>query len=140
MVSAELQRRSLSPSQRAAVAVALEEYRQARVAADSRRRANLRSEVAALPPQGKTRVYFPDYQQLHPIAVLTSWTAALFAPWSSRRGGSASARERPDPVQAVPLAEPLDRPDLRAFGRHDGLRELPVSTAAPSSSSNRPAS
>lgn len=56
MVSAELQRRSLSPSQRAAIAIGLEEYQQACVEADARRRANLRgAEVAALPPRGKTR-------------------------------------------------------------------------------------
>jgi ParB family chromosome partitioning protein len=53
-----LQRRHLSQSQKAALAVELDSYRQQREQADERRRANLKgaaTEVAALPPRGKSR-------------------------------------------------------------------------------------
>jgi N6-adenosine-specific RNA methylase IME4 len=52
-----LERRQLSASQRAAVAVELAGYRQLRADAETRRLANLRqsTEVADLPPRGKTR-------------------------------------------------------------------------------------
>jgi ParB-like chromosome segregation protein Spo0J len=58
MLSAALLRRHLSQSQKAALALELDEYRQARTHAEKRQRANLRgsSEVATLPPRGeKTR-------------------------------------------------------------------------------------
>lgn len=58
LLLAALQRRHLSPSQKAALAVELDSYRQRREQAELRSRANLKgtaAEVAALPPRGKTR-------------------------------------------------------------------------------------
>jgi N6-adenosine-specific RNA methylase IME4 len=55
LLRAAMQRRHLSTSQRAALVVRLAEYRQASAEATSRRLANLRPEVAKLPPGGKTR-------------------------------------------------------------------------------------
>lgn len=53
MLRAALQRRQLSQSQRAALALELDQVERARVAGDARRRANLRqhAEVATLPPR-----------------------------------------------------------------------------------------
>ena len=55
MLSAALQRRHLLPSQKAALALELEQYEQAREEARLRQRANLRgaTEVATLPPRGE---------------------------------------------------------------------------------------
>jgi ParB-like chromosome segregation protein Spo0J len=57
MLRAAILRRHLSPSQRAALVLELEEYRQLRGEAQARQRANLKqtSEVATSPPRGKTR-------------------------------------------------------------------------------------
>src|SRR5207244_1033278 len=57
IVLCAIQRRQLSASQRAALAVELDQYRQAKAQAHGRRQANLRNgpEVAGLPPRGKTR-------------------------------------------------------------------------------------
>jgi N6-adenosine-specific RNA methylase IME4 len=57
IILAALQRRQLSASQRAALAVELDSYRLLRASAQTRRLANLpqNPEVAALPPRGKTR-------------------------------------------------------------------------------------
>ena len=56
MLLAALRRRQLSASQRAALALELEEIEQAKADAEARRLANLRPEVATLPPRGeKTR-------------------------------------------------------------------------------------
>ena len=58
LILAALRRRQLSPSQRAAIALELNEYRELRAQAQTRQRANLRgqTEVATLPPRGeKTR-------------------------------------------------------------------------------------
>jgi N6-adenosine-specific RNA methylase IME4/ParB-like chromosome segregation protein Spo0J len=57
MLLAALERRQLSPSQRAALAVELGRYRELRVEGKRRQRANLRrsTEVAELPPRGKSR-------------------------------------------------------------------------------------
>src|SRR5205823_8402966 len=55
---AAIERRQLTPSQRAALAVELQQYQEAREAAKTRQRANLKNqqdEVAELPPRGKTR-------------------------------------------------------------------------------------
>jgi N6-adenosine-specific RNA methylase IME4 len=52
-----LQRRQLSQSQKACLAVELDAYRSARAAGEQRKRANLqhKQEVAALPPRGRSR-------------------------------------------------------------------------------------
>jgi len=57
IILAALQRRHLSASQRAALALELDQYRELRQDARTRQRANLRNsvEVATLPPRGKTR-------------------------------------------------------------------------------------
>jgi N6-adenosine-specific RNA methylase IME4 len=57
MLRAAILRRQLSPSQRAALVLELEQYRALRASADKRRRANLcrAAEVASLPPRGKSR-------------------------------------------------------------------------------------
>jgi len=57
MLRAAIQRRQLSASQRAALAVDLEQYWQLAAQGRERQRANLRqlAEVATLPPRGKTR-------------------------------------------------------------------------------------
>jgi N6-adenosine-specific RNA methylase IME4 len=59
LLLAALQRRHLTASQRAALVVELDQYRQTREAAEKRRLANLKGqpgvEVAGLPPRGKTR-------------------------------------------------------------------------------------
>ena len=57
MLRAAILRRHLSPSQRAALVLELEEYRQLRAEARTRQRGNLKQapEVASSPPRGKTR-------------------------------------------------------------------------------------
>jgi N6-adenosine-specific RNA methylase IME4 len=57
LVLAAVIRRALSSSQKAAIVVELEEYEQARLEANKRRLANLKgqTEVATLPPRGRTR-------------------------------------------------------------------------------------
>jgi ParB-like chromosome segregation protein Spo0J len=57
MLRAALLRRQLTPSQRAALALELDRYRELRAQARERQRANLRqgSEVATLPPRGRSR-------------------------------------------------------------------------------------
>src|SRR6266545_7227895 len=57
MLRAAILRRQLSASQRAALVVELRQYRQLRAGARKRQRANLAqmTEVATLPPRGKTR-------------------------------------------------------------------------------------
>jgi N6-adenosine-specific RNA methylase IME4 len=57
MLRAAIQRRQLSASQRAALVVELQQYRQLAAQGRERQRANLRQlpEVATLPPRGKTR-------------------------------------------------------------------------------------
>jgi N6-adenosine-specific RNA methylase IME4 len=59
LLLAALERRQLTASQRAALAVELDQYRQTREQARARSRANLKgqplTEVAKLPPRGKTR-------------------------------------------------------------------------------------
>jgi N6-adenosine-specific RNA methylase IME4/ParB-like chromosome segregation protein Spo0J len=57
IILAALQRRHLSASQRAALALELDRYRELREQATTRRRSNLRqyAEAATLPPRGKTR-------------------------------------------------------------------------------------
>lgn len=58
MLLAALERRQLSASQRAALSVELDQYRQLRASAEERQRANLRQnrvEGATLPPRGKSR-------------------------------------------------------------------------------------
>ena len=59
MLLAAIQRRQLTPSQRAALAVELNDYRTRRDQARKRQLANLRqnTEVATPPPRGKTRVH-----------------------------------------------------------------------------------
>ena len=57
MLRAAILRRQLSPSQKAALVLELEQYRQLQSEALTRQRANLKqaSDVATLPPRGKTR-------------------------------------------------------------------------------------
>jgi hypothetical protein len=75
MLLAALQRRHLSASQRAALAVELDSYRQLRDEAEQRRLANLRqnqdadAEVAELPPRGKSREIAADQAGVSPRTV-----------------------------------------------------------------------
>jgi hypothetical protein len=57
MLRAAILRRQLTASQRAALAVELQQYRELEAEGRARQRANLRqlAEVATLPPRGKTR-------------------------------------------------------------------------------------
>lgn len=69
---AALKRRHLRASQRAALAVELDAYRQLRADGDARRQANLRqnaSEGADLPPRGKTRELAADMAGVSPRTI-----------------------------------------------------------------------
>jgi N6-adenosine-specific RNA methylase IME4/ParB-like chromosome segregation protein Spo0J len=63
IILAALQRRHLSASQRAALALELDRYRELKESADTRRRQNLKqvAEVEELPPQGKTRDHVANW-------------------------------------------------------------------------------
>ena len=69
---AAIERRQLSASQRAALAVDLQQYRDAQEAARKRQLANLRNhgdEVAKLPPRGKTRAQAAAWASVSPRTV-----------------------------------------------------------------------
>jgi N6-adenosine-specific RNA methylase IME4 len=86
MLLAALQRRHLSASQRAALAVELDSYRQLRDDAEQRRLANLRqnqdldAEVAALPPRGKTREIAANQAGVSPRTVQDAATVRAHDP------------------------------------------------------------
>jgi N6-adenosine-specific RNA methylase IME4 len=86
MLLAALQRRHLSASQRAALAVELDSYRQLRDDAEQRRLANLRqnqnpgAEVADLPPRGKTREIAANQAGVSPRTVQDAATVRAHDP------------------------------------------------------------
>ncbi len=118
MLRAALLRRDLSPSQRAALAIELEEQRRLRTAGKARRLANLRqnrSEVATLPPRGKTRELAAAFAGVSPRTVQDAATVlkhddALF---ERVKAGSVTASIAARKVRrrlrdaAVPAAPPL---------------------------------
>jgi N6-adenosine-specific RNA methylase IME4 len=71
MLRAAVLRRHLRPAQRAAIVAEFESYEALRSEARQRQRANLRqvSEVAALPPRGKTREVAADWASVSPRTV-----------------------------------------------------------------------
>lgn len=85
MLLAALQRRHLSASQRAALAVELDSYRQLREQAQQRSLANLRqnqpdTEVAGLPPRGKTRELAANQAGVSPRTVQDAATVRAHDP------------------------------------------------------------
>jgi N6-adenosine-specific RNA methylase IME4 len=84
MLLAALQRRHLSASQRAALAVELESYRELRDEARQRKLANLRqnrdSEVATSPPRGKTRELAANQAGVSPRTVQDAATVREYDP------------------------------------------------------------
>jgi len=73
---AAIERRQLTASQRAALAVELEQHQEARATARQRQLANLKNqmvEVATLPPQGKTREKAAAWAGVSPRTVCASW-------------------------------------------------------------------
>jgi N6-adenosine-specific RNA methylase IME4 len=88
-----LQRKHLSASQCAALAVELEQYEQTRAAARERRLANLnkqRDEVATLPPQGKSRDWAARLAGVSPRTVQDAATVKAADPdlFEQVRGGN----------------------------------------------------
>jgi hypothetical protein len=77
-----LQRRHLSASQRAALALELDRYRQLRTAADTRRRQNLRqlADGAGSPPRGKTRDHVAAWAGVSPRTVQDAATVQQHDP------------------------------------------------------------
>jgi N6-adenosine-specific RNA methylase IME4 len=71
IILAALQRRHLSASQRAALALELDSYQQLRTEADTRRRQNLRQHTdgAGSPPRGKTRDHVAAWAGVSPRTV-----------------------------------------------------------------------
>jgi N6-adenosine-specific RNA methylase IME4 len=82
IILAALQRRQLSASQRAALALELDSYHQLRVEAASRQRANLRqnTEVATLPARGKTRDLVAGWAGVSPRTVQNAATVQRHDP------------------------------------------------------------
>jgi len=120
MLLAALQRRQLTPSQRAALVVELEQYRQRRSGRGKRRLANLRGqpvEVATLPPRGKTRdlaagLAGVSARTVQDAATVYENDSELFR--RIKQGGAASRAGCPPGPAAS--ARPRPRPDTAATG------------------------
>lgn len=82
MILAALQRRQLSASQRAALVLELDAYRALREEAEGRRLANLRqaTEVATLPPRGKTRERAAEWAGVSPRTLQDAATVQAHDP------------------------------------------------------------
>jgi N6-adenosine-specific RNA methylase IME4 len=102
MYLAALERRQLSASQRAALAVELERYRELRAAGRARQRANLRqnaTERATLPPLGRTREQAAAWagvsaRTLQDAATVQAYDPALFAQVKQGKLAAAVAARR----------------------------------------------
>lgn len=96
MLRAALLRRDLTPSQRAALAIELEEHEQRRSVGKARRLANLRqnvSEVAALPPRGRSREQAAAFAGVSPRTVQDAITVRANDPqlFEQLKAGSKTA-------------------------------------------------
>jgi N6-adenosine-specific RNA methylase IME4/ParB-like chromosome segregation protein Spo0J len=119
-----LRRRHLSPAQKAALAIELEEYRLVRERADTQRRSNLRqsSEVATLPPRGeRTRDYAArtagvGARTVQDVATVREADPALFE--AVKQGTLAAHRAAQQVRQARRYAEIGSAPPLPS-GRFD---------------------
>jgi N6-adenosine-specific RNA methylase IME4 len=82
IILAALQRRHLSASQRAALALELDRYRELKAQADTRRRQNLRqhTDEASSPPRGKTRDHVAAWAGVSPRTVQDAATVQLHNP------------------------------------------------------------
>jgi N6-adenosine-specific RNA methylase IME4 len=116
LLLAALQRRQLSPSQRAALAVELDHYREARAAGKQRQLANLKGqpEVAVLPPRGKTREL-----------------AAAWAGVSPRTVQDASTVRAADPLLFEQVKQGRVAADVAARRVRQGQRDADLPPVAP---------
>jgi ParB-like chromosome segregation protein Spo0J len=118
LLLAALERRQLTPSQRAALVLELDQYRQAQERAKERQLANLKqqpAEVATLPPRGKTRELAAGWagvsaRTLQDAATVKEHDRELFARVKAGDLAAAPAARRVRRAQrdrALPPAQPL---------------------------------
>ncbi len=117
LILAALQRRQLSPSQRAALVLQLSDYRELKAEGVKRSRQNLRqdAEVATLPPRGKTREQVAAWAGVSPRTVQDAATVQAHDPELFQRvkAGKIAAHVAAERVRrrlrdaALPAAPPL---------------------------------